>query len=493
MKKIESKINLRSTAILSLFILSLAFFSSCDEDEVTPPTVVVEETSTDNIVEIASATSSLSTLVSVLTEYPDLVSALSGDGNFTVFAPTNAAFDALLPVIGQTSYADVPKGVIERILKYHVVTSAAVASSALTEGQAIATFLDGETVTVTLAGGAKINGAAVITADVAASNGIVHLVDAVLVPSLELSIVNTVVEPAYFNNAFSILTAAVIKADLLSVLIDMDADLTVFAPNDDAFVAAGITTLEGLEAADLAPILTYHVLDSEVKAAGLPMTGSAITTLNGDIYLSINSDGVFLNGTTEVIATDIDADNGVVHVINRTLVPAAGDIVDIAVGLSMATEGAEFGQLVAALTAVSTNTDIDLIAALKGDGPFTVFAPTDAAFQTLYDAIGDANADMSVDINDLVEAAGLETIATVLQYHVYSGAVFSTDIPNVLGTETSVTLSPLAGGTWMLNSNLTITPTDAVLSIGLDDAAIVATDVMTTNGVIHAINQVILP
>jgi transforming growth factor-beta-induced protein len=285
MKKIESKINLRSTAILSLFILSLAFFSSCDEDEVTPPTVVVEETSTDNIVEIASATSSLSTLVSVLTEYPDLVSALSGDGNFTVFAPTNAAFDALLPVIGQTSYADVPKGVIERILKYHVVTSAAVASSALTEGQAIATFLDGETVTVTLAGGAKINGAAVITADVAASNGIVHLVDAVLVPSLELSIVNTVVEPAYFNNAFSILTAAVIKADLLSVLIDMDADLTVFAPNDDAFVAAGITTLEGLEAADLAPILTYHVLDSEVKAAGLPMTGSAITTLNGDIYL----------------------------------------------------------------------------------------------------------------------------------------------------------------------------------------------------------------
>jgi transforming growth factor-beta-induced protein len=159
----------------------------------------------------------------------------------------------------------------------------------------------------------------------------------------------------------------------------------------------------------------------------------------------------------------------------------------------MATEGAEFGQLVAALTAVSTNTDIDLIAALKGDGPFTVFAPTDAAFQTLYDAIGDANADMSVDINDLVEAAGLETIATVLQYHVYSGAVFSTDIPNVLGTETSVTLSPLAGGTWMLNSNLTITPTDAVLSIGLDDAAIVATDVMTTNGVIHAINQVILP
>ncbi|MEQ8238515.1 MAG: fasciclin domain-containing protein [Cyclobacteriaceae bacterium] len=491
MKKSKTKFNLFSATMLGVLALSLTFFTSCDSDD--DDVVMEDETATQNIVEIASANEDLSTLVSVLTEYPDLVSALSSEGSFTVFAPTNQAFADLLPVIGQTSYADVPKDVIERILKYHVVTAAAVESSALSDEQVIATFLEGESVTVSLDAGVSINGASVVAADIEASNGIVHVVDAVLVPSLEMSIVNTVVEPAYFNSSFSILTEAVVKAGLLTTLIDTEANFTVFAPSNAAFEAAGITSLDGLDADALTPILTYHVLGAEVNAAGLPATGSAIETLNGNIYLSVNGEGIFLNGTTEVIATDIAADNGVVHVIDRMLMPASDDIIDLAVGLSTQAEGAEFGQLVAALTAVSDNTETDLITALKGDGPFTVFAPTDAAFLTLYNAVGDANDDGSVDIADLVAAAGLETIATVLQYHVYSGAVFSTDIPNLLGTSTSVEITPLAGGSWLLNSDLTITSTDAALTIGLDDASIVNTDVLATNGVIHVIDQVLLP
>ena len=426
-------------------------------------------------------------------ELTGLTQTLLDQSSMTVFAPTNEAFIALLGVVGQENLSDIPTDVIARLLQYHVISGSTLASTDLSDGATATTLLQ-EDVTVSIDGSAvSINTSNVTTADVTILNGVVHVIDAVLVPELEGSIVNTVVEPAYFSTSFEVLTSAVVKAELLTTLINKEANFTVFAPTDDAFEAIGITSVDGLSKEDLTPILLYHVLDSEVKAADLPATGSAVTTLGGDFYLSINTDGVFINGLTEVTDTDIDQDNGVVHVLDRTLQPASSDIVDIAVAASQASEGAELTQLVAALTAVSENTQTDLITALKGDGPFTVFAPTDAAFQTLYDAVGDQDEDEDSDIDDLVIAAGLETIATVLQYHVYSGRVFSQDIPNVLDGSASVMLTPLAGGSWTLNSDLTITATDGALMIGLDDAGIVGTDILGTNGVIHTINQVILP
>lgn len=475
-------------------LLLMIFVSSCGDDDSNDdmdPEMPDEQTST--IVEVAQSANDLSILVDALTKFPDLVSALSDtDETYTVFAPTNDAFVALLDVVGQTELDDIPEDVLKRVLQYHVVSGVAAASTDLTDGQAIGTLL-AEDVTVSTTSGVKINEATVSTADVAASNGIVHIIDNVLTPGLETSIVNTVVEPAYFNVNFTTLTAAVVKADLLTTLIDGSADLTVFAPTNDAFEAAGITSLDDLSAEDLTPILQYHVLGSEVKAADLPPTGSPVGTLNGDFYLSINTSGVFINGATQVTATDIDQDNGVVHVIDLMLNPASDDVVDIAVAASTATEGAEFTQLVAALTAVSDNTDTDLIAALKGEGPYTVFAPTDAAFQALYDAVMDQDNDGDADINDLVAAAGLETIATVLQYHVLGSRVFSTDIPNALDGNATVALTALAGGNWTLKDDLTLSPTDNVLGIGLPDANITGTDILGTNGVIHVIDQVILP
>ena len=445
----------------------------------------------DNIVTIASETPSLSILVDALTMFPDLVDALSLDGNYTVFAPTNDAFTALLGVIGQSSLDDVPEDVIERLLKYHVISSAALMSVDLTDGQMAATLLsDDDKVTVGISGSdVTINGANVTVANVEASNGIVHIVDAVLVPSLELSIVNTIVEPAYFNKDFSILTEAVVTANLLSTLIDSEANYTLFAPNNDAFEAAGITSLEGLTANDLVPILTYHVLDSEVFGDGLPATGSAITSLGGDFYLSLNDNGAFINGLTEVTTATLsgealDYDNGVVHLIDRTLVPASDDIVDIAVAASQASEGAEFGQLVAALTAVEEDESAaDLITVLKGEGPYTVFAPTDAAFASLYELAEVA------DFTALVNAVGISTIEAVLKYHVVDARVFSTDLPN-LSSNTITTL----GGNFTLNlGSLTITDTDTALELVSEDAVIIDTDILATNGVIHVIDEVILP
>ncbi|MBK8881413.1 MAG: fasciclin domain-containing protein [Bacteroidales bacterium] len=440
---------------------------------------------------LAASTPSLSILKTALDMFPDLKSALDSDGSFTVFAPTNDAFVALLGVTGQAGLSDIPESVIERLLKYHVIAGASLMSTDLTDGQQAATLLSADDkITVGIDGtSVTINGANVTAADVEGSNGIVHIVDAVLVPALELSIVNTIVEPAYFNKNFSILTEAVVKADLLGTLTNPSASLTLFAPDNAAFAAAGITSIAGLTASDLTPILTYHVLGSEVFANALPPTGSAVTTLNGPFYLSINPTGVFINGLTKVTTATIsggalDYTNGVVHLINRTLLPATKNVVEIAVAASQAATGAEFGQLVAALTAVENDpTAANLITILSGTGPFTVFAPTDAAFASLYTLAGVANFDA------LVTAVGIPTIEAVLKYHVLGARVFSSDLPNLSGN----VVATLGGNITLNLGSLTITDTDAALNLGTADATITATDIAGTNGVIHVINQVLLP
>lgn len=486
MKTIERKL----LSVFAIALIALFSFTSCEKDEDDPDPIVK-----DDIVTIAKATPSLSILVEALTMFPNLVDALSSDGSYTVFAPTNEAFAALLSVTGQSSLSDIPEGVIERLLKYHVISGAALKSTDLSNGQMAATLLGADDkVKVKIEGSSVyINNAKVTLANVEASNGIVHVVDAVLVPELEMSIVNTIVEPAYFNKGFSILTAAVVKAGLLNTLISPEADLTLFAPNNAAFTAAGITSLDGLTAEDLTPILTYHVIASEVFANELPATGSAVTTLGGDFYLSINSNGAYINGLTKITAATLsgealDYDNGVVHLIDRTLVPPTNNIVAIAVAASQASEGAEFGQLVAALTAVENDGTTDaLVTILSGEGSYTVFAPTDAAFQSLYTLAG------VTDFSALVDAVGIGTIETVLKYHVLGSRVFSTDIPNALNGNSSVELMSLSGGSFTLNSDLSIVDADGALNLGTSNSSIINADILGTNGVIHVISQVLLP
>ena len=453
---------------MTLALTLLFVLNACGDDD-DGGTPVVDPT----IVELAQGNPELTILVDLLERNPDLVSLLSSDGDYTVFAPTNSAFASLLGVIGQTSADDIPDAVVRRILLYHVIGGIRVESGYITDGATAETALSASDIlTFGVNGGTvTVNDATVTTADVAASNGVVHVIDNVLVPELELSIVNTIVEPAYFNSNFSILTEAVVTADLLGTLTDPNADLTLFAPDNAAFEAAGINSLDGLTADDLTPILTYHVLGSEVFAADLPSTAggfaTAITTLNGDFYLTNNSNGVFINGNSQVVATDIDQDNGVVHVINRTLVPASADIVGVAVA-------AGFNQLAAALT------EANLVDAVSDpNGPFTVFAPTDAAFDALYTALG---IDGPEGIDPLL---GDGTLAAVLTYHVLQGRVFSSDLSDGLVATT------LQGGDFTVNigDNVTLTDNDPDVA----DPAVTSTDVLATNGVIHVIDGILLP
>lgn len=457
--------------VLCLSLIALSFtITSCDDDDDDAPSGP-----TQNIVALAQGNSNLSSLVAALTKYPDLVTTLSSTStDFTVFAPTNAAFADLLAATGQTSIDDIPEDVLRNVLEYHVVAGAAVKSTELTAG-AVET-VSGEDITVTLTGGLKLNGTVnVTTADVEATNGIVHIVDAVLVPPTIVPIVGTVVAPAYFNKNFSTLVAAVVQADLLNALLDENATYTLFAPTNDAFTAAGITelppnTTEGNAA--LTSILLYHVLGAEVKAADLPVTmennPEPIETLGGDFFYLSNRGGgagVFINGLTQVTTTDIEASNGVVHVIDRTILPASGNIAEVATD-------AGFTQLVAAVAKFP-----DLLDAVQSDASnLTVFAPTDAAFQALYTAQSVA------DLDALVTKLGAANVKKVLMHHIVGARVFSSDLAggDVSTLEQSISIDL---------STLTIT------SASGGSAALVpgSLNVLASNGVIHVIDAVMIP
>lgn len=431
-----------------------------------------------NIVELASETADLSTLVTALSLFPDLVSTLEGDGTFTVFAPNNEAFAGLLAAIGQTDLNDVPESVVKSILEYHVIATAALKSTDLSNGQTAET-VNGEDVTVAIDGSdVFISDSKVLTANIEASNGVVHIVENVMVPPSILPVVGTIVAPAYFNKDFSTLIAAVEAADedILSVLLGMGAGngLTLFAPTNAAFEAAGITTLP--DGATLSAVLKYHVVDGTVFAADLPVTdvgATAITSLNGAFYLTNKGTGagVFINGNTQVTATDIQGSNGVVHVIDRTIMPPANNIVEIAQSF----DPEEFTQLVAALARTSGEAT-DLLAALSADGDYTVFAPTDAAFQALLDT--------DVTWNS-VDDIPLATLTAVLEHHVIGSArVFSSDLAT--------------GAATTLNGDINIDAAAGTITDGTGGTANLSSDatllnVLATNGVIHVIDKVLIP
>ncbi len=434
-------------------------------DEVLMPDDFVAQT----IVQIAASNSDFSILVDVLTkpELSDLLAAANDPtSNLTVFAPTNTAFEAVLDALGKDSVDDLPVGLLKEIVQYHIV-SGAVFSTGLSNGD-VPTLLAGENVTVDLTNGVKINNANVIAADIEAINGVIHAVDAVLLPSYVATAVGTISEVIVFDPDYTILVAALRKAELLNTVSTTD-NLTLFAPDNAGFVAAGITSLDGLEKEDLSPILLYHVLGAKVLSSGLPADGMATTLSNSEkIYLGYLNNGVVLiNGLTQITAVDIEKSNGVVHTINRTLVPPAGDIVDIAIAMADMGDDSQFTVLVSLL---ASDTYADVTTAIKNADNITVFAPTDAAF----DAI-------STVIPTLTEAQ----IRSVLQYHAVGARVFSTDLENgqvvpTLNTQT-------------LKVNISDSGVSLTDKSGGADANVIEVNVQGSNGVIHVIDKVLLP
>jgi uncharacterized surface protein with fasciclin (FAS1) repeats len=266
---------------------------------------------------------------------------------------------------------------------------------------------------------------------------------------------------------FSTLVAALTKAELVTTL-QGTGPFTVFAPNNAAFSKAGITSLDGLTKAALTPILTTHVLSGTVKAADVKSGAAKTVNTANDIYLSKNADGVFINGSIKVLATDVNASNGVIHVIDNVIVPPTKTLVEIASG------NPDFKELVELVLAA----DPAVAAALSkasADG-LTVFAPTNAAFTELYKTLPKAT---------LLLPATKKTLTDVLLYHVVPGRVFSTDLPNVSGMVGTANPAgkvsfSLAGGAKVIGSKS-------------GNSNITAANILGTNGVIHVIDKVLLP
>jgi len=269
-----------------------------------------------------------------------------------------------------------------------------------------------------------------------------------------LDIVDTAVGAGSFNTLATALTAAGLVDTLKG-----DGPFTVFAPTDDAFASLPEGTVEGLLAdiPALTDVLLYHVVAGQVPAGDVVNLSSAATVQGSDIAIAVDG-GVTLNGSVNVIQTDIFATNGVIHVIDAVLLPPAPalDIVDTAVSAG------SFNTLATALTAAG------LVDTLKGDGPFTVFAPTDAAFAAL----------PAGTVEALLE--DIPALTDILLYHVVSGEVLAETVvtldaaPTVQGSDVSIAIE---GGNVILNGEVMVT----------------ATDIIASNGVIHVIDAVLLP
>lgn len=251
-----------------------------------------------------------------------LVPALSDPfGEFTVFAPSDAAFTDALNELDISAADLLASANLADILLYHVLGTE-VASGDISNGDIVNPLNNANTIKMTVTGTGDVyaNQALVELANVAADNGVVHAIDAVVF-SYE-----TVVDAAIDNN-LTVLTDAVIAAELLPALTDPFAEYTVFAPTDAAFTDLlndlGITAADLLASPDLADILLYHVVGAEVFSGDL--TNGPVTTLNGaDVVIDLSA-GVFVNDA-EVITADVTTDNGVVHVIDKVLDPATASL-----------------------------------------------------------------------------------------------------------------------------------------------------------------------
>jgi transforming growth factor-beta-induced protein len=289
--------------------------ASCNKDEDDEPMV-----QSKNIVETASSDPQFSILVSAL-QKADLAAALQGTGPFTVFAPTNDAFNTLFSQLGVSGIDDLSAETLTPILLNHVV-SGNVKSSDISTGYATtlnntAPGQNSVKVFIEKTSMVKVDGSKVTTADVMATNGVIHVIDKVILPA-------SVVNHAINNPNFSILVEAVVKAGLVDAL-SAAGPFTVFAPTNDAFNALfstlGVSGINDLTAEQLTPILLYHVVAGNVRASQVS-TGNVPTLKEGsDISIMASEMGVKLNGTSNVIATDVQGSNGVIHAIDTVILP----------------------------------------------------------------------------------------------------------------------------------------------------------------------------
>lgn len=441
-----------------------------------PPEAMMDSTS--NIVETAVAAGDFTTLVAAL-EATGLDATLADEeAEFTVFAPTDAAF-AMIDAAVLDRLLENPDD-LSAILLQHVVAGSVDSVTAYTLNGQSAPTAAGTTempVTIPVAINSSTDmltfgGAQIVTKDIYANNGVIHVIDMVVVADATIPpAYGNIAEVASANDSFDTLVAALTAADLVSVVANPDADFTVFAPTDAAFADIGLDETNVGDLENLTEILLYHVLSSEVKqdAAATAAQSDMNTVMTANtamdkIALSLTESNLYVN-TSMVTLANVFADNGVIHVIDKVLLPpkatstrSMNNIVEIAV----ANEDLE--TLVAAVTAANL---VDTLS--DAEATFTVFAPTDAAFDALPAGTLDAL---------LADPSG--ALTDVLGLHVISGSEVDSITAMSLNGKAATTLGGEMVGISIMEN---------MLKVG--GANVTITDIYASNGVIHVIDAVI--
>ena len=421
----------------------------------TPMPMPTNTPAPQTIVDIAVADGRFTTLVAAV-QAAGLVDTLAGEGPFTVFAPTDDAFAKLPAGTLEELLKPENKQTLTDILLYHVVAGKVMAADVVNLSEAETAL--GEKVTIKVEDGKVfVNDAQVIITDIEASNGVIHVIDTVILPpSMTAEAPKDIVDIAVADGRFTTLVAAVQAAGLVDTL-KSEGPFTVFAPTDEAFAKLPAGTIEALlkpeNKQQLTDILLYHVLPGKVMAASVSDGLIADTALGTSVFFKVDMGKAYIN-EAQIIITDIEASNGVIHVIDTVILPK--DIVDAAVFN-------KFETLVAAVQAA------DLVETLKGEGPFTVFAPTDEAFAKL----------PAGTLENLLKPENKQTLTNILLYHVVPGRVLAEDVVKLTEAETA------------LGQKVTIKVEDG--KVFINNAQVIVTDIKTTNGVIHVIDTVILP
>ena len=425
-----------------------------------------------NIVEVAEANGSFTTLVAAL-QASGLDAVLADETqDFTVFAPTDAAFAALLSDMGISAAELLASPNLSDILLYHVVSGAEINSTAaIAAAGTTVTTANGDDIGVKLQGiDLFINASRVETPDVDANNGVIHVIDAVLVPTEDDPSSGTIAAVATANGSFTTLLSALAMTGLDATLSDESGKFTVFAPTDAAFTALladlGISAADLLADPNLSDILLYHVISgAEVNAAAATaIAGNTVEMGNGDnMALSLSNADLFAN-LSAISLPNVDASNGIIHVIDTVLLPPADAAAPTLNIVETAQGNPDFSTLVTALSATS-----DLVSILSDpNGDFTVFAPTNAAFAAL-----------PAGLLDTLLATPDGTLRDILLKHVVAGSVDSVTAFTLNGMEV-----PTVNG-----ETVAIAIDSGVFTV--DGAQVTTFDIITTNGVIHVIDAVI--
>ena len=324
------------------------------------------------------------------------------------------------------------------------------------EGQPFLVTIDGDNL--------KVNDATVIIPNVFATNGIIHAIDTVLLPPSQLK---DIVDTAVANGNFKTLVTALQVADLVPVLKSR-GPFTVFAPTDAAFAKLPPGTVENLLKPEnrrlLIRILTYHVVSGNLTAAAIIALKPPVnvTTIEGQDFLVTQSGNNLKVNDATVIIPNVFASNGIIHAIDTVLLPPAElpDIVDTAI------QNGNFKTLVTALQVAG------LVPVLKSRGPFTVFAPTDAAFAKLPPGT----------VENLLKPENRRQLISILLYHVVPGNLTAAAI---IALNPPVNVKTLDGQTFLV--------TIVGNNLKVNDATVIIPNVFASNGIIHVLDTVLLP